>query len=355
MKTVVGLFDSFDDAQTVVDELVSNGFNRSVIKLENEAKGEFAFETSDEVMDSSSPVLIGGLTNLGVPHEDARLYAEGVNRGGTLVSVTTSDDKASLAYEIMTRLGSIDLKDRMKTWQQSGWSLGESATMDKRSTIKTEKRELKTGEQVLPVIEEELRVGKREIETGGVRATTKVTQTPVEEQVNLREEHVRVERRAVDRDLSQTDINSLKDRTIEVRERSEEAVISKRPRVIEEVIIGKEVGQRTETVRENLKKTDVKVEKIQGETVTSKVRFEDLDTDFRTHYKGLRLSDTSYDDFLPVYRYGYSLGTDPRYTSSEWTVVEPDARRYWEERNPGTWEKFKDAVRYAWDRVRGHR
>jgi hypothetical protein len=63
----------------------------------------------------------------------------------------------------------------------------------------------------------------------------------------------------------------------------------------------------------------------------------------------------AYVDYEPAYRYGYTLATDPRYRDSEWDVVEPEARRGWAQQGRGTWEEFKDAVKRAWDRVRGRR
>jgi uncharacterized protein (TIGR02271 family) len=112
----------------------------------------------------------------------------------------------------------------------------------------------------IPVVEEELKVGKRQVEGGGVRVKTNVTETPVEEQVNLREEHVRVERRPVDRPATAADMNEAQHgRTLEVREKSEEAVVSKDARVVEEVVVGKEATERTETVRDTVRKTDVDV------------------------------------------------------------------------------------------------
>ncbi len=62
-----------------------------------------------------------------------------------------------------------------------------------------------------------------------------------------------------------------------------------------------------------------------------------------------------YMDYEPAYRYGYTLATDPRYRNREWDVIEPEARHGWTEHGRGSWEEFKDAVRRAWDRVRGRR
>src|SRR5204863_2542934 len=94
-----------------------------------------------------------------------------------------------------------------------------------------------------------------------VRVRTEVAERPVEEKVNLREEHVRVERRPVDRPASEADINRARQAgTIEVREKAEQPVVQKQARVVEEVTVGKEATQRTETVRDTVRRTDVDVE-----------------------------------------------------------------------------------------------
>jgi uncharacterized protein (TIGR02271 family) len=126
------------------------------------------------------------------------------------------------------------------------------------------------GEVAIPVVEEELRVGTREVETGGVRVETRVEETPVQEQVTLRDEQVRVERRAVDQPVDATTIaDAFREGTFEVRERDEEAVVDKQARVVEEVVINKDVDQRTETIQDTVRRTDVDVEEIAGQTRTS--------------------------------------------------------------------------------------
>jgi len=359
MKTIVGLFDSFDDARTVVDELVHAGMDRTSIRLDNESKGESAFATSKNEA-YSSDLLMNGLTGMGVPRNDAMIFAEGVRRGGSLVVLSAPDDRATRAYEILSQHGSVDLDERMKHWTKSGWTgFNETATTGQQVRA----TELQQGEARLPVIEEELKIGKREVQKGGIRAYSHVVERPVTETVSLHEEHVNVERRKVDRPLTDADRNAFKDTTIEVRERAEEAVVSKQRRVIEEVIITKEAGQRTETINDTLRRTEVKVENLPGQTTqtsgvvqTDVVRFEDFDTDFRTHYNSnFSKLGGAYDDYMPVYRFGHRLGTDERYSTREWSQLEPEARKHWEERNPGTWEQFKDSVRYAWDRVRTRR
>jgi hypothetical protein len=76
---------------------------------------------------------------------------------------------------------------------------------------------------------------------------------------------------------------------------------------------------------------------------------------FREHFSSMYAqSGYQYADYEPAYRYGYSLALDPRYRDRDWYEIEPDVREGWTEYSSrGTWERFKDAVKYGWDRVRG--
>ncbi len=146
-----------------------------------------------------------------------------------------------------------------------------------KSTQRTDNvdRNIDSRERAIPIIEEELQVGKREVEGGGVRVHTQVTEKPVEEQVTLREEHVNVERHPVDRAVTDADLAAVREGEINVKTRGEEAIVSKQAKVVEEVTIGKNVTEREETVRDTVKRTDVDVEEIDTRT--------DRNTDANTH------------------------------------------------------------------------
>jgi len=119
----------------------------------------------------------------------------------------------------------------------------------------------RTGDaETIKVMEERLRVGKREVAGGAVRVRSYVVERPVEEQVRLHEERVSIERRPVDRPVSAADAAAFQERTIEARATSEEAVVSKEARVVEEIALHKEASDRTETVRDTLRSTKVDVE-----------------------------------------------------------------------------------------------
>jgi len=111
--------------------------------------------------------------------------------------------------------------------------------------------------ETIPLAEETLRVGKRQINTGRVRVRTYVVETPVHETVHLREEHVEVERRPVDRPVK-ADEDLFREREIEATTSREEAVVSKETRVREELVLHKSAEERDETVRDTVRRTEVR-------------------------------------------------------------------------------------------------
>ncbi len=131
---------------------------------------------------------------------------------------------------------------------------------------------------------------------------------------------------------------------------------------MEEVVARKDVDTHTETVRDSVRRTDVEVENLgntntrttgvttTGTTMSNAYDAEFYRSDYDTNYNN---SGYTYEQYEPAYRYGYTLASDDRYRDRDWTSVEGDIRNRWEESNPGTWENFKNAVRRAWDDVRG--
>ena len=112
---------------------------------------------------------------------------------------------------------------------------------------------------VIQIYEERLDVAKREVSHGAVKVRSHVVETPVQEQVSLHDETVRVDRRAVDRLVSGTDA-LFQDRTIELEEIAEEAVVSKEARVVEEISLRRDAHDRTETIRDTVRRTEVEIE-----------------------------------------------------------------------------------------------
>lgn len=423
-KTVIGLFDTTTAAQAALQDALQQGFQRedvSVIALHRGeaaaadmlpgkheglatgasagallggvagllvglgvlaipgigpvlAAGPLATTLAGAGIGAATGSLIGALADMGVPEEEARLFEEGVRRGGTLVAVRTSDELAQQAAESLSRHGAADVIRRAGTWQAQRTDKGEAAAAAESPVELTPAMAgVKGGATAaastptgggreasfvaVPVIEEEIAVGKREVDKGGVRIYTHVTERPVTESVQLREETVTVERRPVDRPASSEAIGAFKEGTIDVRARAEEAVVAKQARVVEEVVIKKDVAERTETIADTLRRTDVAVQPLPESGAAGPVRTEDFESfsdDFHRHYATtFASSGLPFTQFAPAYRYGYDLACDTRFRDRPWTTVESEAHRAWEAKNPGTWDRFKDAVRHAWQRTMG--
>jgi uncharacterized protein (TIGR02271 family) len=335
-KTVIGLFDDPRQAQHVVHALGDDGFRREDIRT----------------LTRPEEASVGTLSTYGVPEAEAQQYADAVRRGGAVVLVDTADERADRAVAIMERVPAVERETRPGA--DAALEPGRSSTARERGSAGT--RKVEAGDVTIPVVEEELHVGARQVRRGGVRIYTRVTERPVEETVRLRDEEVRVERHPVDRPATEADFAAAKEGTVEVTETDEEAVARKQARVVEEVVINKDVTERTETVRDTVRRTEVEVEPVGAEATREARGFETYETDFRQHYTTTFASGgqgQAYERWAPGYRYGYELARDPRYAGRDWTALEPEARRGWEAQQKGTWEEFKDTVRYAWDKVRG--
>jgi hypothetical protein len=225
--------------------------------------------------------LIGGLIGLGIPEEDANLYAEGVRRGGTLVTVKAADNLADRVAQIMQRDGTVDLDTAGAEWRKSGWNGFD--------------------------------MNAKPYSTSDIEA-------------------FRTIRPAANAARSESQLRDLKQ---------------------DEAVLPKETQEHTETVRDTLRRQDVHVQEQGSERAVNASGYDAYDADFRTHFQSSNAnSGYTYDEYAPTYRYGYNLASSERTRGKDWNAIEADARRTWEERNPGTWDQFKDTIRYAWEKAR---
>jgi stress response protein YsnF len=263
-KTIVGLFDSYREAQRAVVELIESGIRREDVGITS--REYTSYDGTDSYREESyrddesfGDKISNFFSNLfGDDREYASHYSEAVTRGGAVVTVDAETaEAADRAEAILNRFGG-EVDERGEGHRRTAYAGGAGAAETGRADM------AEGGAARIPVIEEEMHVGKREVEGGGVRVRTRVVEQPVEEVVRLREERVNVERRPVNRAITDSDLNAFREGSFELRERSEEAVVDKTARVVEEVAINKEVGERTETVRDTVRSTDVDVEETRG-------------------------------------------------------------------------------------------
>lgn len=121
-------------------------------------------------------------------------------------------------------------------------------------------------EATIPVVQEELNIGKREVETGGIRLRSRVVEKEVSEDVSLREETVRVERNPVNRTATEADFEEAE---VEEHERAEVPVVNKEARVVEEISLSKDVTEREETISDTVRKTEVDIDRDDDDRIRS--------------------------------------------------------------------------------------
>ncbi len=124
----------------------------------------------------------------------------------------------------------------------------------------------RTSDKKVDVVEENLEVGKRKVQTGGAKISSRIVERPVEERVNLREENVKVKRNPVDRPADTSKMKDFKDKTIEATETSEVPVVNKEARVKEEISLEKEVKNKEKVIKDTVKETKVDIDKKKDKT-----------------------------------------------------------------------------------------
>jgi uncharacterized protein (TIGR02271 family) len=205
-----------------------------------------------------------------VPSEDRATLQEHIRRGGAVLHAQIPDEKFEAVYRVVEANGAVNFDEREATWRREGWTgwSGTAATGAAGTTATDTARQeigMSGAEERIPLAEEQIVVGKREVGRGYVRVRSYVVETPVEERVTLHQERVDIERRPVDRPMEPGD-EAFRERVIEATETSEEAVVSKEARVREEVVVRKEAEERTETVHDTVRRTEVEIEDERGHT-----------------------------------------------------------------------------------------
>ena len=340
MKTVIGLFKDYGSAEHAQGEFAALGLSPQQIGMLSSASldpdvrpptpmslldlpgiGRFTANAPmlrmlDATNLRSSGSIQGALERIGLPREEAAQCVDGIKRGETLEAVVVEDDKEAEALAIMRR------------------NAASGGTMHERRV---------EAELVIPIVQEELRVGKREYQAGGTRVETHVASEPFDQTITIREEHVTVERRVVDRSVAPED-DAFRERAIDLKATSEEPIFTKEARVVEEIRLHMDTTERVETIHDTLRHTDVRISEIPGGRAFEVSRYADH---FNENYQS---SGFTLEGLAPAYEFGERL----RFGSSgnDWSMVEPNARTLWEAKNPGTWERFRDAIRTGWHRAR---
>ena len=292
-QTVIAIFDSNAEAEQAAHHLAMD-----------------VSGVRGEVYHAEQPRDLGSLL---IPAEDVATMSEAVRRGGAIVYAQVPDHQHDAVVRILEADGAVDINEREAAWQSEGWSgrtatsstvqevgaaearsagaaadrmsqLG-SAVTGQPGTEASAKTSIEPGQsnqvsqtekviaetdiepngrtESIPLAEERISVGKRDAGRGTVRVRSYVVETPVQEQVTLHREDIQVERRTADRPTEAADDALFRERVIEATETSEEAVVSKEVRITEEVVVSKTAAERTQTISDTVRRTEVEVEREQ--------------------------------------------------------------------------------------------
>lgn len=212
--TIIGTAETHDRGRQLVADLVAAGLAGQDVNV-LQGKGES---------------IMNEIIERGFDEETAHAFVEAMEKGRVLIAARTAPEQIDRAVAIM------------KSYE-TGASL--------------------EGEQKLLETEEEISVGKYKVAQGGVRVTTRVTETPVEEALTLRSEIVEAHRQPADRPLGVEEAaTAFEEKTVELVGTTEEVDVTKEARVVGEVTLGKRVEEREKKVQESVRRTHVEVEQI---------------------------------------------------------------------------------------------
>jgi stress response protein YsnF len=291
MNTVIGLFDNINHAERAAQKLIFNGFKADNVDISSDTSSSGKVTGGTEKKEG----IKNFFKSLFGEGEEASNYSEVAERGCVVTVHTQTREEAELAASILDQYGALDANERVNYYRNNpdAADMGSDAYRSNRGTegytsetsIGTEDynydpnrssnayqtdMESELGDEdidsprteaSMPVIEEQMEVGKREVERDRVTIRSRIIEKPVEENLRLRVEHIYVDREPADRPATAADMETFKEGVIEARESEEVPVVKKEARVVEDIKLRKEVEERGKTIRESVKKQDVNVER----------------------------------------------------------------------------------------------
>lgn len=270
-EAIVAVFDTVPHTEDAVRALQAAGVESTAIRQYRKGDPQIPRSTAagrepvpaEEPHSSSGGFwswLTGADDSTRAPEydRDYGAYDRAVEAGNTVLAVTVEEVEAPRVIDVLESKSPLELEETGPTEARPAPAARAAEPARTKPAAPTE--QAARGEQRIPLAEEELSVGKRRVDHGTTRIHRYVVEKPVEEQVNLQQERVEIERRRP-MDSSAPGANAFEERTVEVRESEEEPVVSKKAGVPEEVVVRKETTEHPETVRGTVRKEEVEVQK----------------------------------------------------------------------------------------------
>jgi len=224
-ETIVAVFETGTQADQAVRALEAAGVRTNAIERhskEGESSSRMQPASEGSAPQSTGFVFWDMMLGAQASHQDRSTYEKRVGRGETVVAVTVSAQEAETVMAVLEDASPLELDERVEEHSKEDVA---PERAPRAAAQETEK-----GEQVIPLSEEELQVGKRTVNRGTTRIRRYAVEAPVEQAVSLRDEKVIVERRRPVTDDATGD--AFTEKTVEVTETSEVPVAEKVARLM---------------------------------------------------------------------------------------------------------------------------
>ena len=249
-QNLVAVYDTAAHADAAIQDL--KAANVPASSISRHAKDGGAVAQADAPEPGFWASLFGG--------GESTVYDRSVEGGSIVVTVKSPERDVTRISDILEAHDPIDLDER-----DAAYTATTTTTAADPKPAAPQQPARTDGNDTIQLSEEQLTVGKRAVRGGTTRVHTYVVEKDVQEQVTLRDETVHVERHAVD-DGRQATAADFQDKTIEMQEAHEEAVVGKTARVVEEISLRKEGSDHVETVKDTVRREDVEIEELGTDT-----------------------------------------------------------------------------------------
>ena len=279
---IVAVFDSEGAAEAAVRDLEQAGIPTSAMRRYRSTATSAGNENSGAISPTTGHSSTGGFWAWLLGEEpgaettrslslDEQAYEQHAQAGKAVISVLVEDDaKIHQAVTLVTAHHPIEMEEQTQELNGEsspetgpGYSphAGLAGSTAESSGVAAQAKPSSGTEEVIPLAEENLEIGKRTVR-GTTRVRRYVVERPVERDVTLHGQRVTIERRRP----VETSVpgHAFEERTVEVRETEEVPVVEKTARVVEEVAIRKEETERTEKVHDTIRREEVEVTDING-------------------------------------------------------------------------------------------
>lgn len=329
------------------------------------AAGPLAAALAGAGIGAATGGILGALVEWGIPESEAGYYAEGVRRGGTLLAVRVAENQVEDVVEIMNDYDPVNVERRAEYWRSEyGWEKydpnAEPYAAEEIATYRSSLSNWDTGydygegmdrDDDLLDDDDDMIDLDLEDETSYRMSAQRTSQIRTYGAYTERDEgpirgHVKPQHQGYEGDVTSDVIGRVKPHDQgHTGEVTSDVSGHVRPH-------DQSQEDPTHQVQGHVRPSDRGLE--EGHYGNNTPAWADLESVYRRNYDTMYATGGRYswNQYSPAYRYGYNLATDQRYAGRDWAEVEADARRNWEMENEGTWQDFKDAVRYGWEQVK---